>query len=66
MLEIMAEPAIDPAPVPAPARRSDDAITAELAFCLRRFLAASADEPTMERARRALAAWDERGAAARR
>ena len=32
-------------------------IAAELADCLERFLDARADEPTMERARRALEAW---------
>ena len=65
MLEILREPvtgtgsaAATVAPVPPPRRRRQDEVTAELAHCLKRFLSASADEPTMERARRALEAWD--------
>ena len=36
---------------------TDRAVGDELAECLRRFLAATADERTMERAREALARW---------
>ena len=34
-------------------------LTAELAWCLRRFVTGRADEPAMRRAEQALAAWDE-------
>jgi hypothetical protein len=34
------------------------ALTAELAWCLRRFVTARADELAMRRAKQALAAWD--------
>jgi hypothetical protein len=34
------------------------ALTAELAWCLRRFVTARADEFAMRRAEQALAAWD--------
>ena len=33
-------------------------LTAEMAWCLERFLTGRADEPTMRRAEEALAAWD--------
>jgi hypothetical protein len=35
------------------------ALTAELAWCLRRFVTARADELAMRRAKQALAAWDD-------
>ena len=34
------------------------ALTAELAWCLRRFVTGRADEPAMRRAEQALAAWE--------
>ena len=34
------------------------ALTAELAWCLRRFVTGRADEPAMRRAEQALATWD--------
>jgi hypothetical protein len=34
------------------------ALTAELAWCLERFLTGRADEPAMRRAEQALAAWE--------
>jgi len=39
-------------------------IADELAVCLKRFLTASADERTMERARRALDQWERSGLSA--
>jgi hypothetical protein len=35
------------------------ALTAELAWCLERFLTGRADEPAMRRAEQALKAWDD-------
>ena len=35
------------------------ALTAELAWCLRRFVTGRADEPAMRRAEQALATWEE-------
>lgn len=54
----------DAVPVPAgvdlrlPPATDDAALCAELASCLARFVEGTADEPTMERARRALAGFD--------
>lgn len=48
------QPAVAPDP---PRRRELDTVGTELADCLRRFLAGTADEHTLRRAQEALSAW---------